>query len=109
MREKDERMLEQLVEICSVHPQRFHIFDINWLRAIERLHTLVVSADTSKFLDGARYSHLIFVNTRTGRLSQAPVKALGLELDRKERCIQSEQNLEAYISSQLLKLNVNAK
>lgn len=54
--------------------------------------------DASKFLDGARYGHLIFANTRTWKLSQAPVKALGLDLDRDQRCVQSARNLEDYVS-----------
>jgi len=97
MRNKDEQMLQQLGDLCTEYAGRFHVFGINWLRAIEQLHSLIASGDTSKFLDGARYGHLIFVNTRTGRLSQAPVRALGLDLDRTERCIQSARNLEAYI------------
>lgn len=97
MREKDERMLDQLRELCSIYPKRFHIFGINFLRALEQIKSLIVSGDTSKWLDGGRYAHLIFVNTRTGRLSQAPAKALKLDLNREERCIQSARNLEDYL------------
>jgi hypothetical protein len=97
MREKDMEMLEQLGELCSVYPNRFHIFGINFLKAIDKLKTLVISGDTSKWLDGGRYGHLIFTNTKNGRLSQAPARALKLDLNREERCIKSARNLEDYI------------
>jgi hypothetical protein len=99
MRNKNERMLDQLGELCSIYPKRFHVFGCNWLRAISELRGLIASADTSKWLDGGRYAHLIFVNTRTGKLSQAPAKALKLDLNREDRCVQSARNLEDYISS----------
>jgi len=98
MRDKDMKMLDQLGCVCSIYPNRFHIFGINFLEAIQTLKSLVVSGDTSKWLDGGRYAHLIFKNTRTGRLSQAPVKALKLDLNREERCIESALNLEDFIA-----------
>jgi hypothetical protein len=98
MRDKDARMLDELTAICESFPDRLHVFGMNWLRAIERLKDKVYSADSSKWLDGARYSHVIFTNTRTGHLSQAPAKALNLTLDRSERCILSARNLEEYVS-----------
>src|SRR5262249_45540948 len=101
MREKDERMLCQLGELCSLYPQRFHILGINFLKALEQIKSYIVSGDTSKWLDGGRYAHLIFVNSRTGRLSQAPAKALKLDLNREERCIQSARNLEAFVSGKM--------
>jgi hypothetical protein len=69
----------------------------NFNKALERIKSLIVSGDTSKWLDGARYSYLIFTNTRTGRLSQSTVKALKLGLDREERCVRSACNLEDFI------------
>jgi hypothetical protein len=98
MRNKDARMLDELTAICESFPDRLHIFGMNWLRAIEQLKNKVFSADSSKWLDGARYSHVIFINTRTGHLSQAPAKALGLTLDRSERCISSARNLEEFVN-----------
>lgn len=98
MRNKDARMLDELTALCESFPDRLHIFGMNWLRAIERLKDKVHSADSSKWLDGARYSHVIFTNTKTGQLSQAPAKALNLTLDRSERCILSARNLEEYVS-----------
>jgi hypothetical protein len=97
MRNKHEQMLGQLGELCSIYQNRFHIFGINWLKAIIELESLIVSGDTSKWLDGARYSHLIFIHTKTGRLSQAPTKALKLNLTREQRCVQSARNLEDFV------------
>jgi hypothetical protein len=99
MRRKDEQTIEQLGELCGRFPNRFHIFGINSLKAIARLKPFISSGDTSKWLDGARYGHLIFTHTRTGRLSQAPIKALKLDLDRRGRCVQSARNLEDYVSA----------
>jgi len=96
MRNRDEQMLDQLGELCSIYRSRFHVFGINWLEAIEQLKDLIVSGDSSKWLDAARYHHLIFTNTKTGRLAQAPAKALGLTLSREELCIQSARNLEEF-------------
>lgn len=96
MRKKDDQMLDQLGELCSIYPRRFHILGINYLKAIEQLKALIQSGDTSKWLDGGRYHHLIFTNTKTGRLAQAPAKALGLSLSREELCIQSARNLEDF-------------
>jgi hypothetical protein len=96
MRNKNKEMLDQLGELCSKHPNRFHIFGINFLKAIEQLKNLIISGDTSKWLDAARYRHLLFTNTITGKLSQAPAKALGHDLSREELCIQSARNLEDF-------------
>lgn len=86
MRAKDERMLAELEVLCREFPGRFHILGINWLKAIERLRGLAASGDTSKWLDGGRYGHVIFVHSRTGHLQQAPAKVMGLaHLDRRER------------------------
>lgn len=91
-------MLDELTAICETFPDRLHIFGMNWLRAIELLKDKVYSADSSKWLDGARYSHVIFTNSRTGHLSQAPAKALSLTLDRSERCILNARNLEEFVN-----------
>lgn len=88
MRVKDEKMLAELEALCQEYPGRFHVLGINWLKAIERLRELVASGDTSKWLDGGRYGHLIFVHGRTGHLHQAPAKALSQgHLNRRERNI----------------------
>lgn len=98
MRDKDENMLKQLKSICTLYPGRLHIFGINWLKAIEELKSLVYSGDTSKFLDGGRYGHLIFKNTKTGHLSQAPTRALGLNLDRRQRIVESARNMRLFVA-----------
>ncbi|SRR6266498_4614542 len=96
MRNKDEQMLKQLGKLCSTYRSRFHIFGINWLEAIEKLKDLIVSGDSSKWLDAARYRHLIFTNTNTGKLSQAPAEKLEPNLSREELCIRSARNLEDF-------------
>ncbi len=67
-----DRMLQELAALCQQYPGRFHIFGIAWLKAIETLCGLVHSADSSVWLRPARYGTVIFVNTKTGHLSQAP-------------------------------------
>lgn len=104
MRSKDERMLEKLLRLCHRYPRRFHLLGMNWLKCFNELGDLVVSADTSKFLDGARYGHLIFTNTKTGLLSQCPARVLvasgharpELLEDRTLRCIENARNMEAF-------------
>jgi hypothetical protein len=97
MRVKDERMLAELEALCCEFPGRLHILGINWLKAIERLRGLAASGDTGKWLDGGRYGHVIFVHARTGRLHQAPARALGLgHLGRRERNVLCARNLAEF-------------
>jgi len=97
MREKDEEMLRRVIQLCEAYPNRLHILGCNWLKAIERLNDTAYSFDSSKWLDSARYGHLIFTNTRTKRLSACKQTLLGLNLTRQELCIQSAKNLEAFV------------
>lgn len=97
MRAKDEVTLAELHRLADKHPGRFHAFGLNWLKAIEELKDKLASADTSKWLDGGRYGHVIFVNTKTGHLSQAHARRhLGLLLSRAERNIQNARSMEVF-------------
>lgn len=99
MRAKDEAMLMELHRLCEAHPGRFHLFGCNWLKALRVLKNLVHSADTSKWLDGGRYGHVIFVHTKNGHLTQAPAKVLGLgHLSRRERCVESARAMNEYLN-----------
>lgn len=91
------RMLEELVSLCEEFPNRLHIFGINWLKAIEQCQ-LAASGDTSKAWDGARYAHIIFQNTKTGRLQQCKSDLIPeyAHLYRPERCIESAKTLNNY-------------
>lgn len=84
-----DRAIEQLVKLCEEFPNRFHIFGICSLAAINQLQGLAASGDTSKWLDGGRYAYAIFRNTRTGLLSQAPARSIPgwQDLDREHLCI----------------------
>jgi hypothetical protein len=96
MRDKDEKMLRGLIKLCESHPGRFHVLGSNWLKSINKVRHLV-SMDTSKFLDGGRYGHLIFVHTRNKILQQCPAKILGRgELSRFERCMESAKAMNDY-------------
>jgi hypothetical protein len=98
MRAKDEAMLAELTKMCECYPKRFHVFGINWLKAIESLKDLLASGDTSKFLDGGRYGHVVFKHTRNGHLQQAPAKVLPFakDWDRVQRCVQSAIEMAAF-------------
>jgi hypothetical protein len=102
MRDKDEAMLQRLTRLCEQHPGRFHIFGINWLRAINRLQPLLHSGDTSKWLDGARYRKLIFVHSRYHYLAEAPVRVLAKSMpglagyDRERLCVENARNMAQY-------------
>ncbi|WP_010474785.1 DNA sulfur modification protein DndB [Acaryochloris sp. CCMEE 5410] len=97
-----DQMLAELKQMCLQYPARFHIFGMNWLWAIESLNSLVFSGDSSKWLDGARYGHLIFTNSRTGHLSQAPAKALpeSQSMDRQDRCISNIQAIANFTQAE---------
>ena len=110
MRDKNQQMYDQLGDLINLYPHRFHIFGMNWLKALEDFKDYVASADTSKFLDGARYGHVIFTNTRTGHLSQAPASALvgsdhfppEITSDRRLRCVLSAKNMEEFCAEESL-------
>ena len=115
--EKDrDRMLAELAELCVQYPQRFHIFGINSLRAIETLKDLIWSGDTSKFLDSARYGHIIFTNSITARLTQCPAAVFRkssrpelrawAELDRHQRCVLSARNLQAFVTDKAAQIPI---
>lgn len=100
MRDKNESVLKQLLHLCRQYPGRFHLFGLNWLKAINELRGIARSCDTSKWLDGGRYGHLIFVHEKTGKLHQAPAKALGCgHYDRPTRCIESARAMESYLNT----------
>jgi hypothetical protein len=87
MRAKDDAMLAALTALCERHGASLHLLGLNWLKAFDQLSPMIFSADTSKWLDGARYGHALFQHTRTGRLSQAPARAIPdyADLDREGR------------------------
>ena len=101
MRQKDGRMLDELEALCAMYPRRFHLFGANWLQAIEKLMPLVASIDTSKWLDACRYGHVIFQNTRTRHLSQAPARALKLDWDRRKRAVESAREMVRFCEGEL--------
>lgn len=92
MRAKDQEMLQNLDYLCSLYPKRFHIFGLNWLHAIKVLKHKIFSADSSKWLDGARYRHLIYFDSSLNELVQTKSS-----LSREEICILNAMNIEAYI------------
>ena len=91
MRDKDDAMLAELDRLCSLYPQRFHLFGLNWLHALEILRDKISSADSSKWLDGARYRHLITYDRGTGGLAQTRST-----LPREELCVRNAMNIEAF-------------
>ena len=96
--QKRAEAIEQLQELCSAYPGRFHIFGICSLDAINQLQGLAASGDTSKWLDGARYGYAIFKHTKTLKLSQAPAGLIPDwgELDRRGRCVRCAAEMFTY-------------
>lgn len=101
---RDQAVVE-LGLLLTRHPGRFHLFGLNYLRGLEQLLPLARSADTSKWLDGGRYGHVIFTNTRTGHLSAAPARAIPeyAGLDRRGRCVESARGMLAFTRAQQAK------
>lgn len=77
MRARDRGMLRSLRALCSRQPGRLHLLGANWVEALEAVAPLAASADTSKWLDGARYGNLLVPDA--GRLRELPARlAAGL-------------------------------
>lgn len=93
MRAKDTEMLEGLDRLCSLYPNRFHIFGLNWLHAFKILRDKIYSADSSKWLDGARYRHLIYFDRASDELVQTKS-----DLSREQLCVLNAMNIEAYVN-----------
>ncbi len=89
--------LEQLRAVAEQYPGVLHAFGLCWTKAIEDLGALLYSADTSLYLDAARYGDVIFQHTRTGHLSHAPARRVptyaALAGDRAARVTESARNL----------------
>lgn len=105
LREEDETLLSELIELSAAFPGRFHVLGLRWLRAIDELKGLLFSADTSKFLAGARRGSIVFVHERSLKLQEAHARVFAgskredirawARLDRRGRCILSAKFLEA--------------
>lgn len=92
-----DQTLDAVQALCEEFPNRFHILGLNSLPGIQRLAPLAASCDSSKWLDGGRYGYMIFKHRKTGKLSQAPAKAIPeyASLDRTQRCCRNLVNLIA--------------
>lgn len=75
-RDKDNparrHVLSSLLGLAQQYPNRFHVFGLNWVKAINTLAPFLYSADSSLWLRGARYGISVFRNSRSQKLSQAP-------------------------------------
>lgn len=92
--------LKRLVPLCRANPGRFHIFGLCWVPAIVELAEYLGSGDSSLWLRApARYGDVLFVNTRSGKLSQAPAGVLpeARNWERPRRCIESARALQRYL------------
>lgn len=99
MRERDSTMLTELQRLCERWPARFHVLGCNWPKALTTIFPLLHSADSSKHLDAARYGHLAFIHTKTGKLQFAPAKVLGFpNLSRTDRIRLSAHVMNEYLN-----------
>lgn len=91
---------DELGDLCVAYPRRLHLFGGCFLRALEELREVLASADSSKWLDGMRYRLHIFEHSRTGHLSIAPARALGLgDWDGDRLSVENARNMERYLMS----------
>jgi len=60
-----DRVLRELVHLCEKYPGRFHIFGLCWPKAITALNKLVISADSSLWLWGAKHGDLLSIRQST--------------------------------------------
>lgn len=89
MRERSKRLWGGLPRIVEKYSGRFHIFGANWIDLLMVLAPNLHSADTSKWLDGARYGEVL------GDDMQPVRKA---ELGRKERCVCYARKMDEYFN-----------
>lgn len=97
--ERREANFDKLKAICQQHGDRLHVFGLCWVKAMEELADCLYSADSSHWLVGARKGAVIFRNTRTGHLSQAPSGVLPFAQgwDRRQRCIENAKAMCAFL------------
>lgn|GEM_PF-896936 len=94
---------EKLKAICEQYGDRLHVFGLCWETAIEELADCLYSADSSHWLCGARKGTVIFQNTRTGRLSNAPARVLPFarKWDRRQRCVENAKAIAQFLGEPL--------
>lgn len=61
LRDQNHENLERLAEILKADPGRYHIFGLNWIKAINEVAPYAYSADSSKWIDAARYGHKLHI------------------------------------------------
>lgn len=100
----------ELLALCREFPNRFHIFGLNYLKAIETLAPWAKSADSSNWLRGGRYGYIIFKHAKNNHLTQAPAKFIPeyKNLDRAARCIASARNIETFLSGESIPQKLKA-
>jgi hypothetical protein len=97
--QRREANLQELKVICRAHGYRLHVFGLCWVKAIEELAPDLYSADSSHWLVGARKGAVIFENSKTGRLSQAPARVLPFAKgwNRRRRCIENARAIARFL------------
>lgn len=97
MRAKDEGVLSELKSICRDYGNQLHFLGLNWLKALEELKPMLLSADTSKWLDGARYGHIIMLDAG-GRLRQQHRNNSPEHrgMDREQLCVECAKNMRLF-------------
>lgn len=98
-KKRRERVLSELLELCREYPQRFHIFGLNFLKAIEVLSPFLFSGDSSVFLRGRRKRFAIFVHEKNKHLTQAPAKFIPqyAALSPDELCRMNAKNIADFV------------
>jgi hypothetical protein len=99
-KEQRERNFEKLQIICQQFPDRFHVFGLCWVKAINALKDSLYSADSSHWLVGARKAKVIFQHSKTGYLSEAPAGVLPFAKawDRRQRCIENAKAIAQFLA-----------
>lgn len=95
MREKDEEAIEWAFRLCRQFPRRMHAFGLNNLDALACMMPYLFSADTSKFLDGGRYRHLIRRSADGLALVQE-----WREETRERLCVANARNMLAFVNGE---------
>ncbi len=94
-RNRDERALTHLANLCTRYPGRFHLHSLEWIKAITTLAPLIRSFDTNKWRDGAKKGTqmVLFENNRLYGMPANEMRFIGERPDAEARTVMCCQAL----------------
>lgn len=101
MRAQDQQVLAEVKAICQDYGSRLHFLGLNWLEAMRQLMPLLKSADTSKWLDGARYG-VVFRPDGDGGIAPMHKSSASMpNAEREQLCIDCARTMDLWVKGKL--------